>query len=185
MEKKAKTKNEHKNKEPDENPKNILDCKIACVAKGSRFIPSLKHTRVRATNVYPLELNEYKGQSYVKKITCPKCMSNMEITVRSEKAGSLYYKLIVLGFVFIFILTNIVAFQNIELSANLNTILEINAILLGSMIGLLILVLLNNYAKTRSKRSIRLKMKAQSSMAHKLYKSRRNEYKKIKNIPKV
>lgn len=179
METIEKTQNEKKKtNKPAGKPKNLLDCKIACVAKKSRLKPTIKKVRLSSTSVFPLELPEYKDQGYVKKYTCPKCMGNIEITVRPEKAGSLYYKLIVVAFILIFIVANAVLLQNTNLSSSVNTILELNAILLGSMIGLLVLVLLNNYAKTRTKRSIRLKIKTQSSMAHKLYKSRRKDYKK-------
>ncbi len=105
-------------------------------------------------------------------------MSNMEITVRPEKAGSLYYKLILIVFVLIFIITNAVMFQTKDISSSLNTILELNGILLGGLIVLILLVFINNYVKTRTKRSIRLKLKAESSMMHKLYKSRRIKYTK-------
>ena len=179
METVEKTQNEKKSRnKPTGKPKNLLDCKIACVAKKSRFKPTIKKVRLSSTSVFPLELPEYQDQSYVKKYTCPKCMGNIEITVRPEKAGSLYYKLIIMGFILIFIIVNAAVLQNADLSSSMTTILEINAIILGSMIGLLFLILLNNYVKTRTKRSIRLKIKANSSMAHKLYKSRRKEFNK-------
>lgn len=171
-----------KRNKPKGKVKNVLNCKIACVAKRSRFKPRIKRVRMRSTNVFPLELPEYEKQSYTKKIVCPKCMSNIELTVRSEKAGSLYYKLILIAFFLIFIIVNVIIYQNADLSLTLNTILEINGIILGTMIVLLFLVLLNNYIKTRSKRSLRLKMKAKSSMAHELYKSKRTKY--IKKKPK-
>ena len=183
MEKEPKTKKEHKNKEPNENPKNVLDCKIACVARKSRFIPSLKRARVRSTNIYSLELNEYQDKSYVKRITCPKCMSKMELTVRSEKAGLLYYKLILLGGFLLFLVINSLLLQDKEASTFQNNIIEANAVILASLVVLTALVLINNYVKTRSKRSIRLKIKAEyKSMSHKLHKSKRTKFKKQKNV---
>lgn len=162
--------------------KNVLDCKIACVAKRSRFKPRIKRVRIRATNVFPLELPEYAKEGYTKKIVCPKCMGNMELTVRSEKAGSLYYKLILLCYILAFVIVNAVIYQSATLSSSINMILEINGVLLGGVIILIVLVFLNNYVKTRTKRAIRLKIKSGSSMGHTLYKSKRTRYTKKKTI---
>ena len=184
-EEKPKSKSKHNiKKEPDEKPKNVLYCKIACMAKRSRLKPSLKRVRVRqGSNVYPLEFNEYKKASYNKRLICPNCMGKMEITVRSEKAGSLYYKLTLLFFGLILILVNSQLLEKSDESSFWNTVIQTNAIILGILIIIIVLVFLNNYLKTRSKRSIRLKIKAQSSMGHKLYKSRRVKYTKklVKN----
>lgn len=165
-------------KSKKEKPKNILDCKIACVVKRSRFKPRIKRVRMNPLNVFPLELPEYQRQNYIKKLTCPKCMGNMEITVRREKAGLLYYKLILGLFVLIFIVANALVLQNGNASSNTNTLLEVNALIVGSAIVLLILVLVNNYLKTRTKRMIRLKIKTESKMSHKLHKVTIREYKK-------
>jgi len=177
MENREKIKNKKNiKKEPKEKPKNILYCKIVCTAKKSRFKPSLKHTRVRkGTNVYPLELNEYKKESYEKEYVCPNCLGPMVLTVKSEKAGSLIYKLTIILFVLIFILVNALLLENPNLTPFGFNVLEINAIILGGLIIVLVVELLNNYLKTRSKRAIRLKIKAESKMDHKLYKSKRTK----------
>ena len=170
---------EHKNiNEPKEKPKNILECSIACVAKRSRLKPRLGRLRMNAVNIFSLELPEFQGQNYIKKLTCPKCMGNMEITVRREKAGLLYYKLVVLIFGLIFVGTNVLLLQQGDITSSMNTLMEANTVIVGGAIVLLILIFLNNFIKTRTPRSIRLKMKAESRMAHKLYKGRRREYKK-------
>lgn len=175
MTKEEKIKNKKKIKpEPKEKPKNSLHCKILCTAKKSRFKSSLKHTRIRkGPNIYSLELNEYQKESYIKEYICPNCLGNMDITVRSEKAGSLMYKLTIILFGIIFIIANGLLLENTTIPIFGNMILEINAILLGGLIILLVVELLNNYLKTRSKRAIRLKIKADSKLDHKLYKSKR------------
>ena len=164
--------------EPKEKPKNILECNIACVAKRSRFKPRIGRVRMNAVNIFSLELPEFQGQNYIKKLTCPKCMGNMEITVRREKAGLLYYKLVVLIFGLILVGTNVLLLQQGDIASSINTLMEANAIIVGGAIVLLILIFLNNFIKTRTPRAIRLKMKAESRMAHKLYNGRRREYKK-------
>lgn len=169
-------------KEKKEKPKNLLDCKIACVAKRSRLNPFIKRTRIRSINVFELELPEYQTKSYSKKIICPKCMSNVEITVRPKKASLFYYKLILILYALVFLILNAWSFQQGYFSSDLNTLLEINAGLLGIAVVLLILELLNTYIKTRSTRPIRLKIKGKSNMAHKAHRSKRKEMPK-KPIP--
>ena len=168
-----------------EKPKNRLDCNIACVHKRSRLNPFIKRTRVIAINVFELKLPEYESKSTTKNIVCPKCMGNLEVTVKPEKSGYRNYKLIVLLYVLIFIALNVWLQQQQELASNLNTVLQINAILLGISLGLLLLVGLNTYLKTRSVRAIRLKIKGQSNMAHKLYKAKRTDIREKKlKIPR-
>lgn len=173
------------NKEKREKPKNRLDCSIACVTKRSRLNPFIKRTRVRAINIFEIKPPEYQSKSTTKQLVCPKCMGNMEITVRPEKASFFYHKLLLLVYVIILIGLNVWLQQQEELSSNMNTILQINGIALGGMIGILVLVILNTYLKTNSLRPIRLKIKSKSSMAHKLTKARRTEVNEKKHLKTI
>ena len=178
-----KAKNEHEIKnQPQEKPKNLLDCNIACVAKKSRFKPQIKRVRLRANSIFPVELPEYQGQNYVKKYICPKCMSNLEITVKSEKAGLLFYKLVIIGYLLVFVVANAILLQNQDSESFMNIVIETNAILLAVMVILIFYKAISNYFKTRSIRSIRLKIRAEyGSMSHQLNKAKRTKY-KPKNV---